>query len=123
MSTENTPKSTSDAARPAPAARPPYQSRYQGGRPSSPGGAPTGAPGMGMRRGMKPPFKKRSCRVCEEKKGFVDWKMVNYLRTFVTDRGKMLAGRSKGTCAPCQRALARAIKRARTMALLPTSPL
>lgn len=83
------------------------------------GGAPTGGPGG---RFKKPMMKRRVCRICDERKGQIDWKAVNYIRSFVTDRGKILAGRSKGTCSGCQRQLARAIKRARYMALIPTSP-
>ncbi len=122
MSTE-TPRPSS-----APSGRPPYGSgggssfRPAGGagRPYSPGGRPgMGGPGGGKGRPM---MRQRLCRVCEERKGHVDWKAVNYLRGFITERGKILAGRSKGLCAKCQRNLARAIKRARTMALLPTSP-
>src|SRR5258706_10917801 len=94
-------------------------SSYQGGG-SRPGGAGSQG-GPGGFRGRKPP-PRRMCRVCEERKGHIDWKAVNYLRTFVTDRGKIMEGRSKGTCSPCQRQLATAIKRARDMALLPTSP-
>jgi len=72
--------------------------------------------------GRKPFMKKRLCRICDERKSFIDWKAVNYLRGFITERGKVLAGRSKSTCAGCQRNLSTAIKRARYMALLPTSP-
>lgn len=97
---------------------------YRGGSSRPPYSPSAGGPaGMAGKGRMKPPFKKRSCRICEERKGHIDWKAINYLRSFVTDRGKILAGRSKGTCAPCQRKLSNAIKRARTMALLPTSPL
>ncbi len=123
MSTESTPKPTSPST-----GRPPYgggSGGYRPGgasRPYSPGGRPgMGGPGMGGGKG-RPPMRQRLCRVCEERKGHVDWKAVNYLRGFITERGKILAGRSKGLCAACQRNLARAIKRARNMALLPTSP-
>jgi small subunit ribosomal protein S18 len=58
-----------------------------------------------------------------ERQGGVDWKAVNFLRSFVTERGKVLSGRATGTCSRCQRQLTEAIKRARAMALLPTSPL
>src|SRR5690242_11397146 len=111
MSTESTPKPTTSA----PAGRPPYGSG--GSRPAGgPGGrAPYsgGRPGMGGGPGGKgrPMMRQRLCRICEERKGHVDWKAVNYLRGFITERGKILAGRSKGLCSPCQRNLARAIKK------------
>lgn len=78
-----------------------------------------GGPG-GKKRG---PIKKRLCRLCQERKGNIDWKAVNTLRTFVTERGKILSARSTGTCSKCQRQLTLAVKRARNLALLPTSPI
>jgi small subunit ribosomal protein S18 len=58
------------------------------------------------------------CRICHDRRGFVDWKAINTLRSYVTDRGKILSGRQTGTCSSCQRKVTRAIKRARNMALL-----
>jgi small subunit ribosomal protein S18 len=49
----------------------------------------------------------------------IDYKDYNRLREFVSDRGKILKSRMTGTCGRHQRALARAIKRARQIALLP----
>jgi small subunit ribosomal protein S18 len=49
----------------------------------------------------------------------IDYKNTNTLRNFVTERGKMISGRSTGNCAKHQRMLTRAIKRARNLALLP----
>ena len=49
----------------------------------------------------------------------IDFKDVDLLRKFVTDRGKILPRRATGTSAKYQRKLAIAIKRARHMALLP----
>ncbi len=50
---------------------------------------------------------------------WVDYKEVNILRRFLTDRGKILSSRQTGNTAKQQRMIARAIKRAREMALLP----
>ncbi|MDR3092839.1 MAG: 30S ribosomal protein S18 [Endomicrobium sp.] len=63
-------------------------------------------------------MKKKVCRFCADKIE-IDYKNVNLLRTFVTDKGKILSGRITGTCAKHQRELDRAIKRARMIALLP----
>lgn len=129
MSTEASDKS---AATPAPAGASTgggYRPRPAGGgyspRPgmgSGPAGArgprPTGGPG-----GRRPAPRRRVCRICMERRGGVDWKAVNFLRNFITERGKILSGRATGTCSRCQRQLTQAIKRARGMALLPTSPL
>jgi small subunit ribosomal protein S18 len=49
----------------------------------------------------------------------IDYKNASTLRNFVTERGKMISGRSTGNCAKHQRMLTRAIKRARNLALLP----
>jgi small subunit ribosomal protein S18 len=56
---------------------------------------------------------------CVEKALGVDYKAVNKIRKFVTDRGKMVPRRTSGNCAAHQRQLSMAIKRARQMALLP----
>ncbi|NNE68378.1 MAG: 30S ribosomal protein S18 [Pyrinomonadaceae bacterium] len=50
---------------------------------------------------------------------YVDWKDVNYLSRFIPERGKIMPRRISGVSAKDQRRLARAIKRARVMALLP----
>ena len=63
--------------------------------------------------------RRKFCRFCADKTDFIDYKDVKTLRNFVTDRGKMLAGRMTGNCAKHQRELTRAIKRARNIALLP----
>jgi small subunit ribosomal protein S18 len=49
----------------------------------------------------------------------VDWKNVEWLRRFLSDQGRMLPRRMTGTSQQRQREIARAIKRARHMALLP----
>ncbi len=49
----------------------------------------------------------------------VDYKDVNILRKFINDRGKMLPCRQTGNTAKQQRMIARAIRRARELALLP----
>ena len=50
---------------------------------------------------------------------YIDWKDADFLRRFVPERGKIMPRRISGLSAKDQRRLARAIKRARTMALLP----
>jgi len=63
--------------------------------------------------------KRKVCAFCAEKATFIDYKDVNRMRRFVTERGKILPRRVSGNCAKHQRALAVAIKRARELALLP----
>ena len=110
-------------ARPAASGpRPAYTPRPPMGAASGPGGY-KGRPPMGPGGRGRPPMRRRVCRICLERQEGVDWKAVNFLRNFITERGKILSGRATGTCSRCQRMVTRAIKRARTMALLPTSPL
>jgi ribosomal protein S18 len=64
-------------------------------------------------------FRKKVCKLCVRKIKEIDYKDVDLLRRFITDRGKILPRRITGTCAKHQRILAMAIKRARFIALLP----
>ncbi|HAK46084.1 MAG TPA: 30S ribosomal protein S18 [Spirochaeta sp.] len=63
-------------------------------------------------------FRKKVCRFCTQKV-VMDYKNPEVLRRFVTESGKILPRRITGTCAKHQRQLAREIKRARVIALLP----
>lgn len=63
--------------------------------------------------------RRKVCIFCVEKSGHIDYKDVNLLRRYVSDRGKIRPRRQTGVCAKHQRQLAVAIKRARHMALLP----
>jgi len=58
------------------------------------------------------------CRFCADKID-IDYKNVSLLRSFITERGKILSGRITGTCAKHQRAITTAVKRARMLAFLP----
>lgn len=50
---------------------------------------------------------------------YIDWKDVEYLGQFIPERGKIMPRRISGISAKDQRRIATAIKRARTMAMLP----
>ena len=50
---------------------------------------------------------------------YLDWKDVELLRQFIPERGKIMPRRISGITAKDQRRIATAIKRARSMALLP----
>jgi small subunit ribosomal protein S18 len=63
--------------------------------------------------------RRKVCKFCQDKVQLVDYKDVRRLRGFVTERGKIIPRRISGTCARHQRGLTHAIKRARTVALLP----
>ncbi len=62
---------------------------------------------------------KKVCRFCVEKKENIDYKEVELLSKFLSEKGKILSRRATGTCAKHQRRLALAIKRARFLSLLP----
>lgn len=92
-------------------------------RPAPAGARPMMRPGPGSGPGgprRRPFFQRRKvCRFCAEKVTDVDYKQIQILRSFTTDRGKMLSRRVTGNCAKHQRVLTRAIQRARAVALLP----
>jgi small subunit ribosomal protein S18 len=61
----------------------------------------------------------KSCYFCQENIVNIDYKNTQMLRNFLSGQAKILPPRRTGTCQKHQRLLARAIKRARFMALLP----
>jgi small subunit ribosomal protein S18 len=73
------------------------------------------------RKGGRPidPARRRYCSFCKEKIDEVDYKDVATLRRFVSDRGKIKTRRVSGACRRHQAQVAKAIKMAREMALLP----
>ena len=89
----------------------------EGGRSSAgPGGRPQRRPG-GYRKFV---FRRRKvCKFCAEHIEFIDYKDYKTLAAFIKERGKILPRRISGTCAIHQRRLSIAVKRARTLALLP----
>lgn len=68
---------------------------------------------------FRKPSKKKVCAFCQDKSVSIDYKDVNKIKRFVTEKGKILPRRQTGVCARHQRELALAIKRARVVALLP----
>jgi small subunit ribosomal protein S18 len=84
----------------------PARPGYQGGQGRPPSGGPGGFRGRGMRR---PPMRRKVCRFCVEKTREVDYKAMHVLRSFMTIRGKILSGRSTGTCAKHQRQVTMAV--------------
>ncbi|MBS7310331.1 MAG: 30S ribosomal protein S18 [Treponema sp.] len=74
--------------------------------------------GRGARGKGKTFFRKKVCRFCANK-AKIDYKDADGLRRYTTERGKILPRRITGTCAKHQRELAREIKRARNICLLP----
>ncbi|OHE59171.1 MAG: 30S ribosomal protein S18 [Thermodesulfovibrio sp. RBG_19FT_COMBO_42_12] len=62
--------------------------------------------------------RRKFCRFCSEKIEYIDYKNIKVLKSYLTERGKILPGRMTGTCARHQRELTESIKRARNIALL-----
>lgn len=71
---------------------------------------------MARRRGHK---RRKVCYFTANKIDYIDYKDVDLLRKFISERGKILPRRVTGTSSKYQRQLTVAIKRARQMALLP----
>jgi small subunit ribosomal protein S18 len=86
----------------------------EGRRDGEKGGAKSEWTGGKFRRPRR-----KSCRFCADHVAAIDYKDFNKIRSFVSDRGKIIPSRMTGTCASHQRELTKAIKRARNIALLP----
>src|SRR5256884_4562038 len=90
----------------------------RGGRPISASQRPTG--GDKAIATKKQYFRrKKVCRFCVERIDDINYKDVKMLSSFVAERGKIVPRRISGVCAPHQRRLSDAIKKARNIALLP----
>jgi small subunit ribosomal protein S18 len=85
-----------------------------GGRPGA--GRPAGPGGGGGRKFFR---RKKVCKFCVEKIDAIHYRDVRLLQQFVAERGKIVPRRLTGVCTTHQRGLARAIKQARNIALLP----
>jgi len=71
--------------------------------------------------GARRPFyrRRKSCPYCKDKIEQVDYKDTGNLRRFISERGKIRSRRITGACRRHQSQIARAVKRARELALLP----
>ena len=63
--------------------------------------------------------RRKVCRFCADTSMAINYKDPKALKYFLTERGKIIPRRISGSCAKHQRQLTHAIKRARTIALLP----
>lgn len=73
------------------------------------------------KRPRRLPSSGKRCRFCDsaEERTAIDYKNATYLKSFLTERGKILGSRVSGNCCHHQRLLAREVRKARTLALLP----
>ena len=65
------------------------------------------------------PIRRKLCFFCKDKIDEIDYKNINQLRRYISEKGKIRNRRITGACRRHQRQVAVAIKRAREMALLP----
>ena len=72
--------------------------------------------GRGGRGGFS---RRKMCRFCGDEPVVIDYKNPPLLKSFITDRGKLVPRRISGNCAKHQRAIALAVKRSRMIALIP----
>ena len=82
--------------------------------------APKSDRNSGSRKRNAPtgPGRRKSCFFCKSKVDEVDYKNVNELRRYVSEKGKIRNRRISGACRRHQRQVAVAVKRARELALL-----
>jgi small subunit ribosomal protein S18 len=71
------------------------------------------------KRGAVGSGRRKPCPYCKDKIDQVDYKDVEALKRFVSEKGKMRSRRITGACRRHQNQIARAVKRARELALLP----
>ena len=108
MTTQTTPTT--------PATRPDNSSRDNNYRPQNRNaGGPRGPRGRYFPR-------RRICSFCVEHAEFIDYKDVDKLRRYISERAKIEPPRKTGVCAKHQRLLAAAVKKARHLALIPYIP-
>ena len=89
------------------------------GRPGSAGQRPTGGDKAVATQKKQYFRRKKVCRFCVETIDEINYKDVRLLSSFIAERGKIVPRRISGVCAPHQRRLGDAIKKARNIALLP----
>ena len=92
-----------------------FDNRDKGGRGAGGAGRDKGEKG-GRRTFFR---RRRVCKFCVDKIDYISFKDVKLIAPFIPERGKIQPRRISGVCATHQRALQRAIKRARQIALVP----
>jgi small subunit ribosomal protein S18 len=76
--------------------------------------APRGKGGFPFKR-----IKKKRCKICTQKLDVLDFKNADFLRNYITERGKIIPRRISGCCAKHQRLVMRTIKKSRESGFLP----
>ncbi len=63
--------------------------------------------------------RRKVCAFCKEKMEYIDYKDLNTLKRYISEKGKIKPRRVTGNCTQHQKRLAKAIKNARELALIP----
>ena len=92
---------------------------FKGSRPVAASQRPTGGDKAGATQKKQYFRRKKVCRFCVDRIDDINYKDIRLLQSFVAERGKIVPRRISGVCAPHQRRLSAAIKKARNIALLP----
>ena len=71
------------------------------------------------RYGKRNFYKKKECRFCKQKLNSIDYKDYPFIKRFITEKGKIVPRRMSGNCAKHQRMVARAVKKARNIGIIP----
>jgi small subunit ribosomal protein S18 len=71
------------------------------------------------KKGQAGSGRRKPCQFCRDKVDMVDYKDVGTLRRAMSEKGKIRSARITGSCRRHQNQLARAVKRARELGLLP----
>ncbi|HDR06901.1 MAG TPA: 30S ribosomal protein S18 [Candidatus Coatesbacteria bacterium] len=74
---------------------------------------------VGKKKMKRRVLRKRSCRFCKDGVKDINYKDLELVRRYVTERGKIRARRTTGTCAKHQRQISLAVKRARILGQVP----
>jgi len=74
--------------------------------------------GSGRKKKRRKTVRPKVCRFCEARVNYIDFKDVDLLSRYITEKGRILPRRITGTCPKHQKMLATAIKRTRNLSLL-----
>ncbi len=64
---------------------------------------------------------KKQCYICTQANKKIEWQNRDFLKRFLSPEHKILSPKVSGNCSKCQRKVARAIKRARVLSIIPYS--
>jgi len=75
-------------------------------------------PARSVRKKKRKVLRKKICRLCDNRVSFIDFKDVDLLKRYQTEKGRILPRRITGTCFKHQKMLTQSIKRARNLSMV-----